>query len=292
MDHLPISAGANMEKVTTHDHPAKKAVRWMKDSDVVIVAGSNLLCADMNHSQWKLPADYSALSQLCLMGCGWSAYGEGNDFSNAFYRTVLNNGWIHSVRDRYTQLRLKAAGVKDVLYTGCPTMWNLTEEHCRKISGKKSRVVVTALTSYQADYDNDSYQMNLLFEHYDKVYFWPQGTEDERYLRHILTESEKKRIIILKRDPETLNTVLKNEQADYIGNRLHAGIFALNAYCRSKIIGIDNRALEISKDTGLPVIPRETVKEQLEAWIYDDEPVRIQMPWDNIKRWKQQFMDE
>ena len=226
------------------------------------------------------------------MGCGWSAYGEGNEFTNAFYRTVLNNGWIHSVRDRYTQEQLKAAGVKNVLYTGCPTMWNLTEEHCRKISRKKSHVVVTALTSYQSDYDNDSYQMSLLFEHYDKVYFWPQGEEDERYLNYILTESEKKKIIILERNVETLKTVLKNEQADYIGNRLHAGIFALNEYCRSKIIGIDNRALEIGKDTGLPVIQRETLKEHLEEWMYDDEPMQIQMPWDNIKRWKQQFMDE
>ena len=82
------------------------------------------------------------------------------------------------------------------------------------------------------------------------------------------------------------------EQADYIGNRLHAGIFALNAGCRSMIIGIDHRALEIGKDTGLPVIQRETIKEQLEEWIYEEQPVQISLPWENINRWKQQFMDE
>lgn len=282
----------NICKVSTHLHPDSRQIKCMKEADVVLVAGSNLLGGDVNHNQWKLPKDFTALSQLCLMGCGWSNYGECNEFSKKFYSKVLNNGWIHSARDRYTVQQLKDAGVRDVLYTGCPTMWNLTEEHCSKISAGKSESVVTALTSYQADYDRDSFMMQVLFEQYRQVYFWPQGTEDEKYLRQILTNSEKERVVILKRDIGSLKKILELEKPDYIGNRLHGGIFALNMCCRSKVIAIDNRALEIGRDTGLPVIRREDLKQQLEDCIYDNSPTAILMPWENISRWKRQFMEE
>lgn len=291
IQQLDILRTNNVEKVSTHWHPTKKEIHSMKQSDVVIAAGSNLLGADVNHSQWKLPRDFTSLSELCLMGCGWSNYEQANHFSNAFYEKVLNNGWIHSVRDRYTEEQLKRAGVKDVLYTGCPSMWNLTGTHVSRIPTKKSQAVVTALTSYQSDYEKDFYQMQVLLEQYERVYFWPQGTQDETYLSQNLTENEKKRIFILRRDLDELKTVLQTESVDYVGNRLHAGILALNMGRRSCIIAIDNRAIEIGKDTGLPVIPREEIEGKLESWINGNENLSIQMPWENIARWKNQFKE-
>lgn len=278
-------------KVSTHTHPTRREIQYLKNVDLVIVTGSNLLSGDVHHSQWKLPQDYSALGNLCLMGCGWSDYTESNSFSKNFYKKILNNGWIHSVRDQYTEERLREAGVENVLYTGCPTMWRLTAEHCSKISCRKGRSVVTALTSYQGDYELDSFQMQVLFEQYDTVYFWPQGKNDSKYLNRILTESEKKRVIILDRNLDQLKKILQTEKPDYIGNRLHAGILALNMCCRSKIIAIDNRALEIGKDTGLPILRREELKEKLESSIYAEDIISIHMPWENIKLWKQQFVE-
>lgn len=279
------------KKISTHYHPSKGEIKVLKSSDLVLVTGSNLLSNDIHHCQWKLPSDYNALANICLMGCGFGGYGECNDFSKRFYDRILNNGRTHSVRDRYTLERLKEAGVKNVLYTGCPTMWNLTEEHCSKIAVKKSKNAVTALTSYQSDYDMDSFQMQMLFDHYEKVYFWPQGKDDIKYLNRILTESEKKRIVILERNINRFVDFLKTEKPDYVGNRLHAGILALNIGCRSLIIAIDNRAVEIGKDTELPVIIREELKEKMEAAIYSDKKISIVMPWDNIEQWKKQFKE-
>lgn len=292
IDALIVLQGHHPVKVSTHTHPSGREIQHLKNADLVIAAGSNLLSGDVSHSQWKLPRDFSALDNLCLMGCGWSDYGQSNPFSKEFYRKVLNNGWLHSVRDRYTEERLREAGAENVLYTGCPTMWTLTDEHCAGIPAKKGRSVVTALTSYQADYERDSFQMQVLFEQYDTVIFWPQGENDRKYLNRILTESEKKRVVILDRNLDPFKMLLQTEKPDYIGNRLHAGILALTMGCRSRIIAIDNRALEIGKDTGLPVLRREELKERLESSIYAEDPISVHMPWENIKRWKQQFQVE
>lgn len=82
--------------------------------------------------------------------------------------------------------------------------------------------------------------------------------------------------------------VLK-EDVDYIGTRLHGGIKALNAGRRSLIIAVDNRAIEISKDTGLPVIGRDEFKTMLENKINDSIQPKIVLPTDNIVAWKNQF---
>ena len=79
-------------KVSTHTHPTRREIKYLKNVDLVIVTGSNLLSGDVHHSQWKLPQDYSALRNLCLMGCGWSDYTESNSFSKSFYKKILNNG--------------------------------------------------------------------------------------------------------------------------------------------------------------------------------------------------------
>lgn len=276
-------------RVSTHVFPGKSDIVRLRSSDVVIVTGSNLLSGNMHHSQWKLPKDYSALSGVCLMGCGWSGYEEINDFSQRFYQKILNNGWMHSVRDRYTQKMLEAAGVEQVIYTACPTMWKLTKEHCAAIPARKGNAVVTALTSYQADPAMDSYQLQMLFDHYDRVYFWPQAKSDISYINRLLMESEKKRMVMLPGNLKEFSKFLKREKPDYIGNRLHAGIMALSAGCRAKIIAIDNRAIEIGKDTALPVIQREDLMEKLESTIYSTERTEVILPWDNIKRWKEQF---
>ena len=282
-------AANTANRVSTHVRPGNGDIEAMRKADLVLVTGSNLLSGNVHHSQWKLPKDFSALSQVCLMGCGWSGYGDCNDFSRRFYAEILNNGWIHSVRDRYTLEKLHRAGVENVLYTGCPTMWTLTEEHCASIPGQKGKAVVTALTSYQADPDLDSVQLQILFDHYDKVYFWSQTAQDMNYINSLLLNSEKERLIVLPNNLDLFAQILKSEKPDYIGNSLHAGIMALANGCRSKIIAIDNRAVEIGNDTNLPVLLRKDLKDELETAIYSTGPTLIKLPWDNINCWKEQF---
>lgn len=69
-------------------------------------------------------------------------------------------------------------------------------------------------------------------------------------------------------------------------------MICLNNGKRSLIIAVDNRAKEISKDTNLPVIGREEVKEKLESMINNTWRMEINLPVENIRRWKAQFMSE
>ncbi len=288
--HFPLPA--EPEGISTHFHPSRAQQRRMSAAGLLLVAGSNLLGADMRRGQWKLPGDFTALDGICLMGCGWSGSDPADEWTAQFYRRLLGNGWLHSVRDRHTETMLRQAGVENLLYTGCPTMWELTEARCRKIPVRKSGTVVTALTSYQPDPIRDSQQLQILLELYDRVYFWPQGTGDSRYLWELLTREEKKRVVILERDWAALRALLEGRQPDYVGNRLHAGIFALNHGCRSRIIAIDNRAAEMGKDTRLPVLPRENVSGGLETAICEEAPLALELPWENIGRWKRQFEEQ
>lgn len=280
------------EKITTHKHPSKKEQKCLKEAGISIVAGSNLLCGDLHHCQWKLPDDYQSLEKICLLGCGWSKYNEKvNDFSRRFYKEILSNQRLHSVRDRYTEKKLKSTGLLNVIYTGCPTMWELTPEHCRNIPVYKGKTVVTALTSDNSDALFDYAQMQKLLDLYENIYFWPQGIGDEAYLQKLLLKEELDRIVMLERDLIALDRLLEKGKIDYVGSRLHGGIYALKKGCRSIVIGIDNRAAEIGKDTNLPVIQRNRIPEELEEKILCEQPVCIDLPWDNIEKWKAQFAE-
>lgn len=285
--HVPLQTLPN--GISTHRPPSLAAQRRMQEAELVLVAGSNLLSPDMRRGQWKLPDDFSALNRVCLMGCGLSGDGAVEEWTARFYERLLGNGLLHSVRDRRTETMLRQIGVENVLYTACPTMWDLTEVHCQSVPTRKSDVAVTALTFYQPDPVQDSQQLQILLESYDELYFWPQSARDTHYLMELLTREERQRVNILQGDWTVLGTLLEQRRPDYIGNRLHAGIFALQHGCRSRIIAIDHRAVDLGKDTQLPVLPREALDQLLEASLWDEAPLTLALPWENIARWKRQF---
>ena len=82
---------------------------------------------------------------------------------------------------------------------------------------------------------------------------------------------------------------LLNNDTDFIGSRLHGGIRALNFKKRTLIVGVDNRAIEISRDTNLPVINREDIV-FLDEKINKDLNIDIYLPLENIRFWKSQFI--
>jgi hypothetical protein len=55
------------------------------------------------------------------------------------------------------------------------------------------------------------------------------------------------------------------------------------------IIAVDNRAAEIKKDIGLPVVPRGDLH-TISCWLAGlTDWAPIELPLDGIKQWKQQF---
>ena len=74
-----------------------------------------------------------------------------------------------------------------------------------------------------------------------------------------------------------------------MGTRLHGGILALKHRRRSLIIGVDHRANEIGKDIDLPVIDRYADREAIERMILEPREVRIKLPVEKIRTWREQF---
>ncbi len=264
--------------------------RMIAGNDYVFVGGTNLLSSQMDkYNQWKIgPADKIILkNKPTLMGVGWWQYQDApNGYTRKLLQTVLNNEGLHSVRDSYTRNMLNGIGIKNVLNTCCPTTWNLTEDVCAAIPRKKANQVLTTLTFYKANEKSDTELLNILLDNYDVVHLWIQGLRDFDYLQKL--DIDSKRISLIPPSLEAFNKALDKPDLEYIGTRLHAGIRALQKGKRTMILAVDNRALEISKDTNLNVIPVVKV-DAVKSYITEEYVTKINLPETEIKRWKEQF---
>ena len=91
---------------------------------------------------------------------------------------------------------------------------------------------------------------------------------------------------------DAYENILLAGDIDYIGNRLHGGIYALQHAVRSIIISIDYRAEEMSKDFSLQCIKRSQIKEKLNEIINSNWSTSIsELNTDKINKWKKQFVN-
>ena len=81
---------------------------------------------------------------------------------------------------------------------------------------------------------------------------------------------------------------MNDKSVDYVGTRLHAGIYALRHKVRSIIIAIDNRARDMSKTYSLNTIDRNNIDE-LSKMINSDFKTNIKINTKEIEKWKSQF---
>lgn len=257
--------------------------------DYKFVCGSNLLMGKLNRrfKQWHISfKDIFFLKDSILIGAGWWQYkNTPNLYTKILYKCILSKNYIHSVRDQYTVEMLKSMGIDNVINTGCPTLWMLTPEHCQKLPKEKSENVLFTLTDYNKDAEKDKMMVDILLANYKKVYFWGQGVSDYKYLKALGYQDE---VIIIDPTLQAYDELLKKEELDYVGTRLHGGIRALQHSKRTLIVAIDNRANEMSKDFGLNIIQRDQI-ESLNKLINSNMELKIRLPWDNIKKWKNQF---
>lgn len=278
-------------EVSTHLPMSWYYMRSLKEADYKFVLGSNLLKSTFFglKRQWDINLKLSKIIGPCiLVGAGWWQYGnKPNLYTKTLLKTILSKDYIHSVRDEYTEQVLKSMGINNVINTSCATMWDLTREHCVMIKKEKSEKVVFTITDYNKDIEKDTFMINTLVSNYKKVYFWPQGIEDFNYFTEI-SKNNKDKIEVLTPSLDSFNGTLKEGDIDYVGTRLHAGIRALQNKVRSLIISIDNRALEKNKSFRLPILKREEIN-KLETIINNEILTDINIPVENIQRWKLQF---
>lgn len=274
--------------VSTH-LPISRYLKATKNFDHKFVCGSNLIRGKMNRRfrQWDIMWHTTKFIQpVVLLGVGWWQYGdEPNFYTKSLYKRVLSEDYIHSVRDSYTENMFKKMGIMNVINTSCPTMWDLTPEHCKKIPTHKSDEVVFTITDYRKDHKADKKMIDTLLKNYEKVSFWVQGMNDYEYFMELDVEHSK--VKILNPSLENFNQAL-HKKVDYVGTRLHAGIRALQLECRSIIVTVDNRAKEKEKDYNIKTIDRNDI-ESLEDMINSSFETEIKIPLDNIEKWKSQF---
>ena len=274
----------------THTPLSNRYALRMGQPDMKIICGSNILDGKLNRiihtKHWHL--GYSTawqLSNSVFIGVGTLLYQRCNTYSKFVYKKMFHPDYIHSVRDEYTVKFLNEIGIKNVVNTGCPTMWSLTPEHCAKIPEGKSKKVVFTLTDYAQNKQRDDFLIKTLLKHYETVYFWAQGIKDCDYFR---TLEENDRVLIIPPSLEAYNEFLDSVDADFVGTRLHGGMRALQKGHRTLIIGIDNRALEINKDTGLPVLNQKEIR-KLPEIIESEYKTNINLNVSSIRTFLAQF---
>lgn len=264
------------------------ARRYNSMSDISFVGGTNILNGDIRkYRQWDLDLhNIWRLSNVVLMGCGWWQYEERSvtRYTQWAFDKIFSKKYIHSVRDEYTRNKLATISVESI-NTGCPTLWRITDEVTNLIPKNKRRSVVITLTDYNRNKERDVKMLDICLRNYDVVYLFPQGTGDIPYITEL---GYIDRLQFVSPQIPAYNAILESGEVDYIGTRLHAGIRALQKSVRSFIIGIDNRAKEMSRDFGLPVLDENRIDE-LEAWINASYDINLSIPFERIESWKQQF---
>lgn len=259
------------------------------NSDYKFLCGTNALYTNMMRPlpQWNIyPWNASFFKNTILLGVGAGINSKSvNLYTKLLYNKVLNKNYIHSTRDEFTKKMLENMGYK-ALNTGCHTLWGFTDEFCKKIPTEKNKKVLFTLTGYQPDFENDKLMIEILCNNYEEIYFWPQTPTDYDYLRKLGDFDVK----IVTPNLYAYDKILSLNGIDYVGNRLHGGIRALQHACRSLIIAIDYRAENMSKQYRLPVIKRENIGIQLDSFINSSYRTQITgLNFDLIKKWKEQF---
>ncbi len=263
------------------------ALDLMQEKDLLIVSGTNLLSSNLeSNNQWKIHNKHKKYlkNKVALMGCGWWQYQEDvNIYTKNIYQSILSKDILHSVRDNYTLEKLRSIGVQNVVNTSCPTLWEMDSEKCSNIPVTRSEEVITTLTYYHKNVHFDFQMLKILSTNYNKVHLWIQGLDDLLYFDCI--KKELNNIVLIPPTIEAFNEILKHNNVEYIGTRLHAGIRALQNEKRTLILAVDNRAFEISKDVNLNVITRESVTDILD-FINGKYLTNIKLPIDDINDWK------
>lgn len=233
---------------------------FTNDCDLKFVMGTSIVLEKLSgiHRQWML-FDYNKklYKDVILVGVGKNILYDSIDSSTAkIYKSILNNQYKHSVRDEFTKKVLEDIGI-DSIVTGCPTLWEFDKDKCELIPKSKSDACIISLSG-QKKYHNieaDQQLINIVNNNYSKVYVWIQTLADEPYFDSFENISNIEKIYSLSKYEDILN----KGNVDYVGTRLHGGIFAMQHNVRTIIIAIDQRAIGMYESNNIPILKREEI---------------------------------
>jgi len=267
-------------------------VQYFENADWKFLCGTNLIAQKRFgkiNSQWQLyPSNLSIYKNCILVGAGTTEQTETLDFlAKILYKKVLSKTYVHSVRDELSKRVVENLGCR-AINTGCPTLWELTPEVCERIPKEKGENCIISVSGYekQIDKTRDQELLDITLKNYKKVDAWIQTTEDEVHLNNLVGNEKIGRIYSLDR----FKSFSKKGNVDYVGTRLHGGVFALQNECRSIIIGIDHRAQGFQETNNLPVVDRNEISNKLENMIHSNLITDIKINQKAISEFKAQFI--
>lgn len=291
-----ITNKANVLTLPTHVSPfhwyqvarGSSVMKIYSNAKYKFVGGSNLITMNMltHWPQWNINIfNYGPLKGSILVGVGAGKGNKVNSYTKMLYNKVLSHDFVHSVRDERTKKILEEIGFK-AINTGCATLWALTPEFCKDIPTKKSDSVVFTLTADTAKeiIDKDQLLIDILNRNYENVYYWIQGEHDLEYIKGF---NNIKKIKIIPPSLEEYEKILQTD-VDYIGTRLHGGIYAMRHKKRSIIIGIDERARGMGETYNLNLIDRKRLS-NLEKMINSEIKTDVKVNFDMVNSWLKQF---
>ena len=266
-----------------------KLIKYTNSAKYKFLTGTNILAYNMFRPwpNWNVNIfNFRPYKGTVLIGAGQNPNGKKlNLYTKMLYKNILSKEYYHSTRDEKTKQVLEELGFK-AINTGCATLWGFTKEFCKEIPKNKSKDVVFTLTDYCKDYEKDQQLIDILLKNYNNIYFWIQGSEDYEYLKEF---KNIENIKIIGSSLEEYKNVLQQENIEFVGTRLHAGIYAMQHKKRSIIIQIDNRTKDMKETYNLNVIERSNILE-LESYINSSITTDININEKEINEWKTQFI--
>jgi polysaccharide pyruvyl transferase WcaK-like protein len=284
--------GHEIVRIATHDYPSNAELNRALACDWMVIGGSNIVGSYAYlYREWKL--GFGQIMRLrgraILFGGGWGWYQERPTIpARWMLNTLLSRTHLHSVRDSYTERHLRQLGFNNVINTSCPTTWPLVDRPTIGVRSVPSKDALLMLTDYRGEPEADRALVQLLLSRYERVHFWLQGARDDAYARALLG-GDFARLNVIPHSYAALEAFLKSDvEFDYVGTRLHGGIRCLLAGRRGLIITVDNRAIEMARDIGLPTAPRGDL-DAVTRWIDGSPLVELRLPLGNMRIWAAQF---
>lgn len=260
-------------------------------ADYKFICGTNLFSDNLKgkYPQWMLkPFNVKLYTNSVLVGVGKIRdFSVINPYTKRLYEKCLSKTFIHSVRDEDTKKAVEQLGYR-AINTGCPTLWMFTPEKCALIPRKKSDNAIISVSGYtdQADPVQDQKMIDCVLQNYAKVYAWIQTVSDKQYLDSLSGTDNIECIYSL----ETYAEILDKGNIDYIGTRLHGGVFALQHNCRTIVVSIDRRAEGFHEDNNLPTIDRNDIHMKLDEMINSEWETEIKINTEAIENFVNQFL--
>ncbi len=259
----PVLRDAYVSTSAGHDGLGPSSRKRCRAADLVLLMGTNALSPYFRVGlpfMWRVRwRDLPALKgRVVLAGCGatWD-FRRVDPLQRRFWRYVLSPHHAHSVRDALGARLVEQCG-RQVINTACPTLWRYRESP-PGAPATQARDVCFTLNRHKRS-PHDETLLRVLAEQYERLYYWPQTTNDLDYLEPLRSSLN---VEVLPPSLAAYDAFLATHEVDVVGTRLHGSIRGLHHGRRTLVVAIDNRARAMAKEVGLPTIERDAVPEQL-----------------------------